>query len=491
MHYIVYLSDYPLPMLNAKITAAILFPILGSLVAHGQCEDFVVTSAGSWLECRGNSVDGQSVVLMTHVSWIGGTAPFEGQHSAAGSFASVGGEALWEIPWYGADGQVVQAPLSVDVTDGNGCVAIWDGSFFQQWIDPADQFIIGSVVWDGGSGTATVTLVDNPNDPGTAIPNEENILYGLYSVDGGAYSAAGSVIDVHQSSPDRLVFQNIPPGNYEVEIGQDPGAPGGSSFPCVGIAASFSVVASTPLVVVRPRVVLGGAFASGSMSDQLRSLPSFPLSEPYSDLGYAYTGTQSSTTISPALIAQVGTDAIVDWVVVELRSPSSPYTVLGSRPALVQRDGDVVALDGTSALSFNLVAGDYRMSVLHRNHLGAMTAGTYALSATSTIIDLSSPSTATFGSNAQADINGTMVLWPGDANFDGVVKYIGVDNDRDAVLQVIGGTNPVNVVQGTYATEDVNLDGAIKYTGTSNDRDVILQTIGGAVPTAVRVEQVP
>ena len=118
---------------------------------------------------------------------------------------------------------------------------------------------------------------------------------------------------------------------------------------------------------------------TGSMSDQLRSLPSFPLGEPYSALGYSYTGAPGTTTISPALLAQGGIDAIVDWVVVELRAPSSPFTVLGSRPALLQRDGDVVALDGTSALSFNLAAGNYRMSVLHRNHLGAMTAGTLRL----------------------------------------------------------------------------------------------------------------
>jgi hypothetical protein len=37
----------------------------------------------------------------------------------------------------------------------------------------------------------------------------------------------------------------------------------------------------------------------------------------------------------------------------------------------------------------------------------------------------------------------------------------------------------------------VNLDGAVKYVGPNNDRDIILQTIGGTVPTAVRVEQVP
>jgi len=38
---------------------------------------------------------------------------------------------------------------------------------------------------------------------------------------------------------------------------------------------------------------------------------------------------------------------------------------------------------------------------------------------------------------------------------------------------------------------DVNMDGTAKYTGAGNDRDVILQNIGGVVATNTRAEQVP
>jgi hypothetical protein len=37
----------------------------------------------------------------------------------------------------------------------------------------------------------------------------------------------------------------------------------------------------------------------------------------------------------------------------------------------------------------------------------------------------------------------------------------------------------------------VNLDGVVRYVGAANDRDPILQTIGGTVPTNVRTEQLP
>jgi hypothetical protein len=34
-------------------------------------------------------------------------------------------------------------------------------------------------------------------------------------------------------------------------------------------------------------------------------------------------------------------------------------------------------------------------------------------------------------------------------------------------------------------------NGTVTYTGQNNDRDIILQNIGGVVPTNTRVEQMP
>jgi hypothetical protein len=35
------------------------------------------------------------------------------------------------------------------------------------------------------------------------------------------------------------------------------------------------------------------------------------------------------------------------------------------------------------------------------------------------------------------------------------------------------------------------MNGSVQYTGVGNDRDIVLQVIGGAVPTDVRPEQLP
>ena len=249
---------------------------------------------------------------------------------------------------------------------------------------------------------------------------------------------------------------------------------------------------ASPGVVLSPRVLLGGPHeeATQRMSDGLRTAGLIPLTEPYTALGYAHVNGGGETTTTPVL-AVTGDNAIVDWVVVELRSSTAPYPVLATKSALVQRDGDVVSTTGSGPVLFNMAAGNYHVAIRHRNHLGCMTNTAISLGPTNTVVDFTTAATATYGTEARASVGGLAVLWPGDGNADGVVKYAGSDNDRDRVLVAIGGMVPTNVVSAIYDPRDIDLNGQIKYTGETNDRDIILQTIGGVVPTAVRAEQMP
>ena len=250
----------------------------------------------------------------------------------------------------------------------------------------------------------------------------------------------------------------------------------------------------TPPVLVSPRVFLGGNYSASTppMTDALRLLNKVPRVEPYSDLGYVHQGTGGGETATPASFLVTGNDAVVDWVVVELRGTSGAGSVVASRAALLQRDGDVVGPNGSSPVAFHVPSGgSYRIAVRHRNHLGVMTSTARTLTTTTTVVDFTLAATATYGTNARNTVGGSMVLWPGDTNGDGIAKYTGTGNDRDIILQGIGGTVPTNTVNNVYDNRDVNLNGNIMYTGTGNDRDVILQAIGGAVPTAIRSQQLP
>jgi hypothetical protein len=241
--------------------------------------------------------------------------------------------------------------------------------------------------------------------------------------------------------------------------------------------------------------LLQGPYNSGTglMGDALRILPGFPLVEPYTALGYVHTGTGGGEVVAPTSLSITGNNAIVDWVVLELRSATNAATVLGSRSALLQRDGDVVDTDGTSAVAFVLPPASYHVAVLHRNHLGVMSLAPLPLLAGVNDLDFRAAATPTYGTNARKSITGTVpaeVLWAGDVTFNDVVKYTGSGNDRDPILARIGGNLPTNSVSG-YWSEDCTLDGTVKYTGAGNDRDVILLNIGGSVPTNSRNGTLP
>ncbi len=280
-------------------------------------------------------------------------------------------------------------------------------------------------------------------------------------------------------------------------LGADIGDPcdDGNPITTNDVIGSDCVCAGTPSgVLVAARVFLEGGYdeASGLMRDDLRALGLVPTVEPYTALGYGYVS-GGGESISPSVLATTGNDAIVDWVVLELRDKDLPVQVLHSRSALLQRDGDVVDMDGVSPLLFPTGAGSYLVAVLHRNHLACMTAAPVVLGAMPAAIDLTLASTATFGTDARKLLGGAYpaaVLWAGDVTFDGTLRYTGQENDRDPMLQAIGGAVPTNTVSG-YHQEDVNMDGTVRYIGADNDRDPILVNIGGVVPTETRTEQMP
>ncbi len=257
-------------------------------------------------------------------------------------------------------------------------------------------------------------------------------------------------------------------------------------------------IAAPPAYALNVKMMLQGAMlgtTDGLMRDNLRTQNLIPLTSPYDvSLHTRFTKVAESTTattIAAVLSANAGTsDAIVDWVFIELRNSASPSTVVRTISALVQRDGDVVAADGQPLLISGINAGSYFVAIKHRNHLGAMTASTVALSTAQTaIVDFTTMTNAQVFNNAgydgyeRATIGAVKALWAGNCNSDTRAKYDGASTDRQMIAtNVLGhtvntsGSYVFNNAIG-YFSGDVNMDGKAKYDGSGNDRILIQQLI--------------
>lgn len=242
---------------------------------------------------------------------------------------------------------------------------------------------------------------------------------------------------------------------------------------------------------VTARVFLEGAMdGMMSMRDDLRAAGYVPLTEPYTALGFpAFGGGGEQTT--PFVLSPAANTAVVDWIHVQLRSVNDPTTIVATRNGLLTTSGFIVDVDGFSPLSFpNVPVDNYHVAVIHRNHLGVMTNMPVQPLSGTLNVDFSQPYLQAYGTEARKYVFPNMLLWSGDVNHDGELKYTGPSNDRDPILVSVGGGTPNNSVTG-YKLEDINMDGVVRYTGQNNDRDPILVNVGGSTPNSTRQEQLP
>ncbi len=250
-------------------------------------------------------------------------------------------------------------------------------------------------------------------------------------------------------------------------------------------------------LLVDAKVFLEGPFASGSMGDGLRVGNMIPTTEPYAgntwNLNYVHTAYGGGETVSSTAVFDQPADGndIVDWIVVELRNSSTPTQIVASKAGLVQRDGNIVDLDGISQLAIQGVAdGNYYIGLRHRNHLGVRSNITYSLSNApqAMVVDFTLAGIAFDDGTVIKPVTpmkvltgGALGLWAGDANFNGFVLYNGGGNDRSIVLGVVGLSTPGNSVPG-YNRADLNMNGFTLYNGGGNDRNVILTNVGLSTP---------
>lgn len=269
----------------------------------------------------------------------------------------------------------------------------------------------------------------------------------------------------------------------------------GTPIECTNATVYLQVTVGS--IRLLPRVYLQGALYNvflpdSLMRDDLRVRGLLPLSSPYPSLGLPEVTPTTATTSS--VLAVTGRNAIVDWVYLELRDQNNPLQVLDSRSALLQRDGDVVEVDGVSAVTFRAVQpSSYYVVVRHRNHLGVMTQNPVPLTSLQTVVDFRRLSTPTYRlsqtivDQAQVVVQQGVALWAGNVFRDGRVVYQGTGNDVNSIYQLTFAA-PANILQSpifklrTYNLGDINMNGETVSQGTANDVEFIYINVFGNHP---------
>jgi len=241
-------------------------------------------------------------------------------------------------------------------------------------------------------------------------------------------------------------------------------------------------------LLASPRIILQAAFNGVDMNDQLRAAGIIPLGEPYTGLtSFVHSGSGGGETVASADLSNQAGNSVVDWLYAQLHR-SSDGVVINTRAVLLQRDGDIVDINGLGAVVNHInfageLAGSYYISLRHRNHLGVRTNGLIALSrtvTTTTNLDFTNNlgnALPAAGNNAMASLaGGAFGLWGGNAQINNNIRYIGPSNDQNALLNGCLGGIVGNTING-YNVCDLNMNGQVRYIGPQNDQNFLLNTV--------------
>lgn len=282
-------------------------------------------------------------------------------------------------------------------------------------------------------------------------------------------------------------------------------------------------------LTIKVRVYLEGAVMNSTakaadgrplMRDNLRVSPFngaryIPDSDPYrvaANSGYSALFLAKFTKVAPGnrsdfltvpdpstVFAVTGDNAIVDWVFIQLRSKTNNKLVLATRGALLQRDGDVVDLDGVSGLRFPGIAmDDYYVVVRHHRHLGVMCAVPQTPAQLTDLVNFTTsalptwdygtshptiPAPNNFTGLAQKNGRGAWLnykaMWAGDFDADGKVKY---DSPNDDLIRL--QSNVINYPNNSaftsnfdfaygYLTGDYDMNSKSKFDNPNDDKNML------------------
>jgi uncharacterized protein YjdB len=211
--------------------------------------------------------------------------------------------------------------------------------------------------------------------------------------------------------------------------------------------------------------------------------------------------TKFANIANPSTVfAVTGQEAIVDWVYIELRDKTDNTNVIATRTGLLQRDGDVVDLDGIHGLRFpGLAVDDYYVVVRHFRHLGAMTDAPQTPAQLFDLVDFTTDDLPVFDFGTSHPVyssvdfsglamnteaySGYRCLWAGDFDGNGKIKAANPGDDLNVVffdvldyptnIPPYGNYNANFDFAYGYLLGDFDMNGKIKFDNPNDDKNMM------------------
>lgn len=184
------------------------------------------------------------------------------------------------------------------------------------------------------------------------------------------------------------------------------------------------------------KVLLEGFYEAGNqqMHTNLVNQNLLPTAQPYNTLPWNYSGSETLGNIP---------NEVVDWIL--LQSQNADGTVLGQAVGLLDKDGEILNIQGIPGVNLTASYGNY-ISIHHRSHLAVLSANVY----NGGILDFTNSLNIVQGSNQLKLNGGKYMLFSGDYDGTGVInsedfnlwkvqgaainQYLSIDGDGNGVV---------------------------------------------------------
>ncbi|HMT95356.1 MAG TPA: hypothetical protein PKC62_01600 [Ferruginibacter sp.] len=226
---------------------------------------------------------------------------------------------------------------------------------------------------------------------------------------------------------------------------------------------------------INASAIIRGPWNSGAsqMNTTLNTNNVIPLNQPYNVTPFNYTGTES--------VASIPNANVVDWILVELRKPSSGLpedansaSIIGRKAGFLLNDGTIVDIDGVTPIAFDISKqGPSFIAIRHRNHLGILSniipsniTGNFDNDFTALANCYKNPFANSDPLVLLGGASGKYGMWAGDANKNNLVN----GTDLSIVNNGIAGS------ASGYINSDINLSSSLNGTDLSITNNTLSQS---------------